>query len=170
MTALTGITENQPVRETSGLPGAGVGRLPSSGSSREVGEAASADFSKPAEFFNKLTQLKEKDPDKFMEVVSTMTEKLKSAAADYRSGPEGKMLSGLAAKFEEVANGGDVSQLRFPEPPGAAPANADLSDQHVQSGQWPLSQWLESVGQPPEQGGHMDRLFTALFKEVDKAN
>jgi hypothetical protein len=115
---LSGINNQAFIRETPGVTGApGVlGSQPAAElpASAGPGSAASAIISKPAELFNRLRQLKEKDPDTFTEVVSTLTEKLKTAAAQYEADLTGPLLSDLAATFEEVANGGDLAALQSP--------------------------------------------------------
>jgi hypothetical protein len=82
--------------------------------------ADATELSKPAELYAKLQQLQQSDPEKFKAVTADIAAKLKAAAADQGDGFGGKMLSDLAAKFEAVANGGDITQLKPPSgpPPG----------------------------------------------------
>ena len=63
----------------------------------------SADFSQTSDFFSKLKQLEQTDPDKFKEVVKKLGEKLESAR-----GYAGQILSDLSQK---VANGADISDV-----------------------------------------------------------
>ena len=78
-------------------------------------KADSAHISKSGELFSKLQQLQSTDPEKFKEVCSNIAEKLKSAAEE--SGDT--KLSDLAEKFQNVADGGDISQLQPPKPPAS---------------------------------------------------
>lgn len=71
--------------------------------------------SKPAEFLNKLQQLKDQDPEKFKTVVSGIADKLKSAAQAQGDSTAAQRLNALADKFQSVAQSGDLSQLKPPQ-------------------------------------------------------
>ncbi len=91
----------------------------------------SAETSNPAEFVSKLQELQESDPEKFQEVVSGIADKLEAAAEDEELSSASSMLTDLAAKFRDVANGGDISQLAPPEPP-ANPGMQPPEEQYAQ--------------------------------------
>jgi hypothetical protein len=85
--------------------------------------AASAQLSGPAQLMSKLAQLKQADPEKFKEIVSGMASTLTAAAAQV--GGHGKqLLTDFASKLTDVANGGDISQLKPPGPGDAPPPGA----------------------------------------------
>jgi hypothetical protein len=63
----------------------------------------SVDLSQTADFFSKLQQLEQTDPNKFKEVLTKLAEKLQSA-----HGFEEQVFSDLA---QSVANGADITQL-----------------------------------------------------------
>jgi hypothetical protein len=148
---LRGINSQPFVREPASAAGVPGSQLPGGDISPVAapGYGVSATVSKPAEMFLKLRQLKEKDGDVFIEVVSTLTEKLKTAAALNEGDLSGRLLSDLAARFEDVANGGDLVALQAPPPPGASP-------------------WQP----PPEtlgQRSNLDQLFSGFNAALDQA-
>ena len=154
---LTGINHQPFIRETTGAAGLPAGSSPAvdlppgAGS----GSAAATVISKPAEMFNKLRQLREKDPAAFTEVVSTLTEKLKTAAAQHDADLTGPLLSDLASKFEEVANGGDLTALQAASPSGATPF----------SGAAPWQPAADLLGQRPG----LDDVFSSISAALDQA-
>lgn len=88
-------------------------------------QADSVNVSQPAELFSKLQQLQQTDPDKFKQVLTNIAGELQNAAKG-KSGFEAQALSDLATKFQNVANGGDISQLK--------PPSSSNSDQYTQQG------------------------------------
>jgi hypothetical protein len=72
-----------------------------------------------AQFLARLEQLKQSDPAKFKDVLTKVADQ-PSAAAQQQGvdTPEGQFLSQLAAKFKNVADGGDISQLLRAGPTG----------------------------------------------------
>jgi hypothetical protein len=63
----------------------------------------SVNFSQTADFFSKLKQLEQTDPDKYKEVVKKLGERLQSAR-----GYEGQVFSDLS---QQVADGADISDV-----------------------------------------------------------
>ena len=61
------------------------------------------DFSQKSDFFSKLNQLEQTDPDKFKEVVNKLGKKLENAR-----GYAGQVLSALSQK---VADGADITDV-----------------------------------------------------------
>jgi hypothetical protein len=153
---LTGVNNQPYIRETTsgasqaGLPGGAAGDSAGPG-----GVAAAATISKPAEVFNKLRLLKDKDRDAFTEVVSTLTEKLKTAAAQHEADLTGPFLSDLASKFEEVANGGDLAALQ----------GAPLAGGGASAGTTPWQPAVEVPGQRPS----LDQVFATITVALDQA-
>lgn len=133
-------------------------------SSVSSAKSDSVDFSKPSEMMSKLQKLKETDPEKFKEVCNNISEKLSSTAEE--SGD--KMLSDLAAKFQDVANGGDISQLKPPAPPegGQRPQGVAAYSQNAESA---------SANMVPPQNGQngnhadMKSIMDSIFSEIDSA-
>ena len=74
----------------------------------------SADFSKPSELISKIAQLQESDPDKFKDLMLDIAGGLQKAAedADGNGTDESSFYAILAAKFENVAETGDLAQLQ----------------------------------------------------------
>jgi hypothetical protein len=109
--------EAESVSSTSLLNGSGVCTADSVSDSTT---GLTADFTKPAELYSKLQQLKEEDPEKFTQLMTDIAEKLKAAAAETDDENEKAILTDLAKKFQSVADGGDLSQLLPPPPPNEA--------------------------------------------------
>lgn len=127
----------------------------------------STETSNPAEFFSKLQELQKSDPEKFQEVVSSIADKLEAAAGDEDLSSASSMLSDLAAKFRDVANGGDISQLQPPEPP-ANPGMMPPDEQYAQQEQNSLNDiaFGTSTAQTAFQS-KMQELFTSIFSSLD---
>jgi hypothetical protein len=72
---------------------------------------ASAAISGPGELLSNLQQLQAQDPTKFQQVVSQIAGQLQTAAQQTQ-GPLSSFLSNLGASFQNVASGGNLSQLQ----------------------------------------------------------
>ncbi len=142
--------------------------LDSTGSSTST-PAASVDVSGPGQIYAKLQQLQQEDPTKFKQVVSEIAKQLQSAAT--QSGD--KNLSALASKFEDVANGGDLSEIKPPSPPQGGSGMAAAYSQTAQmSGQPPSGPPPSSAnGTSGSSAGSntMQSLFSNIGQEIDSA-
>ena len=98
---------------SNGAEGGGV-------ATRGIGDATSTGVSEPAQLMSKVSQLKQADPEQFKQVLSTLASDLRDASSQ-SSGLGAKMLASLANKLDDVADGGDVSQLQSPTPPQGGP-------------------------------------------------
>lgn len=93
-----------------------LSQLPSAGNGADDrdastgGEAAQTEVSGPGQLLGKLTRLQQADPVRFREAVSSVAFSLKQQAEKDAGG--GRFLTELATKFAEVANGGDIAQLK----------------------------------------------------------
>ena len=166
---LSGVGNSGSITDLTALYGAQVSRATSSStisaatSATEdtTGKTDSLSISKPAEMFSKLEQLKASDPEKFKQVVTDIASKLKSAA-EKQSGPAAAMLSDLAGKFENVAKGGDLSQLKPPNPPNFAGGARGAAGQRPPQG----------IRRQVDHGKHdqgVKQVMDDIFAEVDKA-
>ena len=126
----------------------------------------SVETSNPAEFFSKLQELQESDPEKFKEVVSDIADQLEAAAEDEDLSSASSMLSDLAAKFRDVANGGDISQLRPPEPP-ANPGMMPPEEQYAQQEQESLNNIAYGTTSQNSIQAKLQELFTSIFSSLD---
>lgn len=127
----------------------------------------STKFSKMSELFNKLEQLKSSDPDKFKSLMSEAAEKLKTAAQE-QFGFASKMLSDLAGKFEDVANGGDISQLmphRGDRGPGGPPP---AKPEEGQTGRTTADAVLPYQNQVSERDS-LHKAVSGIFEDLEKA-
>lgn len=141
-----------------------------SGSSGST-QAASVDISKPGELFSKLQKLKAQDPDKYKQVVSDLATKLKTAASS-ATGKDQEFLTKLADKFQDAANGGDLTL----GPPANGTGNADgpKGAAAAYSQNNAAQQGLSPVAH--RRGGHhhqpsaaIQQAFQSISDEVDKA-
>lgn len=154
--------------EVSGVNGMTPPPPPPPGGVRGMGGPDSAEMSNPAEFFNSLEELQESDPEKFQEVVSSIADQLEEASEDEDLSSASSMLSDLAAKFRDVANGGDISQLKPPEPPanpGMMPPDEQYAQQE-QNLQNSMAYGNSSTSQNTVQS-RLNELFTSIFSSLN---
>jgi hypothetical protein len=131
------------------------------------------EVSKPGEFFNKLKNLQETDPAKFKETVSKIADELENASKDSSLGNATGMLTDLAKKFRDVANGGDIAQLQPPQPPtdtsGVSGAHKHQhhhkAQQYSQQGQT-STDMITSAGAQSNSGDKVKELMDKIFSEV----
>jgi hypothetical protein len=64
------------------------------------------------QFLGSLQALKASDPQKFKEVLTQAATQLEAAAQQEGNTPRGQALANLAKKFQDVAGGGDIAQLK----------------------------------------------------------
>ncbi len=126
----------------------------------------SVETSNPAEFFSKLQELQESDPEKFQEVVSSIADQLEAAAGDEELSSASSMLSDLAARFRDVANGGDISQLKPPEPP-ANPGMKPPDEQYANTEQDSLNDIAFNSTSQNSIQAKLQELFTSIFGSLD---
>jgi hypothetical protein len=119
-------------------------------------QSDSVDISKPAEMFAKLQQLAQTDPEKLKKLCADIAEKLKSAA-EKQTGRGASMLSDLAEKFQNVADGGDVSQLQPPPPPPTSAGGV----------QGAIDKYSQQQGTGPN--SDIMKLMDSIFAEVESA-
>jgi hypothetical protein len=153
--------------------------------------AGDVDFSQPAVLFSKLQQLQTSDPEKFKEVCSHIADELKSASEEQGDGFGSRMLADLAEKFQNVAEGGDLSQLQPPEPGhrpppgGARQEEGDVSQQppeppnfgqipgvyaqYAQQDSMSLVELLQNQGNQGNTHSGLEQLMSSLIDEVDQA-
>jgi hypothetical protein len=141
---------------------------PPPGGMQGMGGPDSSEMSNPAEFFNKLKDLQESDPEKFEEVVSSIADKLEEASQDEDLTSASSMLSDLAAKFRDVANGGDISQLQPPEPPGN-PGMMPPDEQYAQQEQNLQNNiaYGSSTSSQSTVQSKLNELFTSIFSSLN---
>lgn len=126
----------------------------------------SVETSNPAEFFSKLQALQESDPEKFREVVTSIADQLEAAAEDEELTSASSMLSDLAAKFRDVANGGDISQLKPPEPP-ANPGMKPPDEQYANTEQDSLNDIAFNTPTQNSIQTKLQELFKTIFGSLD---
>ncbi|HLJ93761.1 MAG TPA: hypothetical protein VKU02_11285 [Gemmataceae bacterium] len=73
--------------------------------------SSSASISGVGQLLGSLQQLQAQNPSQFQQVVAQIANQLQTAAQQQGQTREGQFLSNLASKFENVANGGSLSQL-----------------------------------------------------------
>ena len=102
---------------TQAIGGANSTTDPNSTAVGSVGGVSSAgsdttQISSRGQLLADLQQLQTQDPAKFQQVVTQIAQELQAAAQQQGQTPQGQFLSNLAAKFQNVATTGDLSQLR----------------------------------------------------------
>jgi hypothetical protein len=73
---------------------------------------SSASFSPLGSLLSNLQQLQAQNPAQFNQVVTQIAGQLQAAAQQQGQTPAGQFLATLADKFQNIANGGDLSQLQ----------------------------------------------------------
>ncbi len=125
----------------------------------------SAEISKTGDFFSKLQQLQEADPDKFTEVVSDIADQLEEAAANTDDEDEKERLTELAEKFQSVADGeADISTLQPPPPPEAGQSGYSnaIGTDSGSAGMFPPPP-------PPGSDSSSSDLFSSIYDQIDEA-
>ena len=101
------------------------------GSSTSTGSTSdTVSISNSSNLLSKLQQLKTQDPAEFTQLMTSISQELKTAAQQETDSSQAGFLSGLASKFQSVANGGDLSQLA----PQTASGNSAIN-QYLQNSQ-----------------------------------
>jgi hypothetical protein len=131
-----------------------------------LGGVDSMDKSRPGEFFNKLEALKESDPEKFKEIVTQIADKLETAAKDEDLSSASSMLTDLATRFRDVANGGDISQIKPPEPP-ANPGMQPADEQYALQDQEARTNMTFNLDTQSTVQSKLQELFTSIFSSLD---
>jgi len=108
---INGISSTDQISALTSVNGQTSTTRPSSMPPPGAGDAAVAHMSGPGKLMSKLAALKEADPTKFQATVSDMAAKLKDAASQ-ATGPQAQFLTNLSNKLSDIANGGDISELR----------------------------------------------------------
>lgn len=119
LSALGSVSDQTTTNSPSSLPPPGAG----------IGDAAVPHMSGPGKLMSKLAALKQADPDKFQATVSDMASKLKDAAAQ-ATGPQAQLLTNLSNKLSDIANGGDISELKGGGAPGGGQASGAQGVHH----------------------------------------
>jgi hypothetical protein len=90
-----------------------------SATSGAEGAAAQPEVSKMGQLMSQLQQLQQSDPAKFKQVMGAISQKLKDEAAG-ATGQRAEFLGGLASRFDQAAQSGDLSALQPPAQAGKA--------------------------------------------------
>ena len=132
----------------------------------------------PGQLLAKLKQLQQSDPTKFKQVMSKLTDALKTDTQNATDPKDQKMLSDLAAKFDQAGQSGDLSSLT-PQgahhghhhhhggaaAAGSAPAGSPPADGAAPSGS--KSQW--SSADHEQRHEQMATTMNQLLSIVDSA-
>ena len=96
----------------------------------------SSSLSGPAELFKRLEALSKSDPAKFKQATQEISERLTEEANAATDPGAKKMLTGLAAKFNEASQTGDASVLKPPQgpPPAGGPSKSGGSSGKASGG------------------------------------
>ena len=126
-------------------------------------QQSSAATSQFSQFFNNLQKLQQQDPAQLKATLSNIADEL-NTAAQQTSGPQAQKLSDLAAKYQQAAQTGDISQLR--------PAHHGGGHHHRSQAVQPASDASSASATSSStstQQVNMQSLFETIFQEVSKA-
>ena len=123
----------------------------------------SAQISAPAQLYAELQQLQTQNPAEFNQVVTNIANQLQTAAQQAGNTPQGQFLSNLASQFQNVANGGDLSQLQ-PKPQGHHHHHTYDQNGQLQSSSASAASQTTSNG-----SASLQQLFTSIQNEVTQA-
>lgn len=123
---------------------------------------SSASISGFAQLLGNLQQLQTQNPAAFQRTVTQIASQLQTAAKQ-QQGPESQYLSNLAAKFENIANGGNLSQLQ-PHHHGHHQHSAQTYNSAGQA----TAQGI-SDGIPSSSSSQLQSLFASLNTQVTQA-
>jgi hypothetical protein len=143
--------------------------------------SSSATISGPGQLYSELQQLQSQNPTQFKQVVTEIASQLSQAASADGSTGQGNFLSTLAQKFQNVADGGSLSQLAPPSGGSGhkhAKAYADNSQSSSNSSELTalLSQLSDSQSSSSSSssstsssGTNLQQLFQSIQNEVSQA-
>jgi hypothetical protein len=130
------------------------------------------DMSKPGKLFSELKQLQQSDPTKFKQVVTDIANKLDAASKDPANSSASTMLSNMASKFKDVANGGDISELQPPQGHHHHHHHSqtqDATSSYQAQSQSTQANPLASSTAASTGSSSLQDLFNGIFDEVNKA-
>jgi hypothetical protein len=127
----------------------------------------SASISGPGQLLSNLQQLQTQDPTKFQQVVSDIASQLQ-AASQQSQGPQSDFLANLASKFQNVANGGSLSQLQ-PQGHHHHHHGQQAYSQSSQSQSQGVAGLAQSSSSQSSSGSSLQQLFASISSEVTQA-
>jgi hypothetical protein len=127
------------------------------------GSSVSAEISPAGQLFSNLQALQTQDPAKFKDVVGQIADQLSSAAQQQSPSGASNFLTNLADKFQNVASGGDVSQLQ----PHHHHGHHGGHHSYNSAGQGVTS--TTSTASADSAGATLEQLFANINNEVTQA-
>ena len=94
-------------------PSAAIGSAGGRDGDGDGGRVGGARISPAGQLLSQLQQLQAQDPVKFKQVVTDIANQFQAAATQQGQTPQGQFLAQLASQFQNVANGGSLSQLQL---------------------------------------------------------
>jgi hypothetical protein len=128
---------------------------------------SSATISGPGQLLSNLQQLQTQDPTKFQQVVSDIAGQLQ-AASQQSQGSQSDFLANLASKFQNVANGGSLSQLQ-PQGHHHHHNGQQAYSQSSQSQSQGVAGLAQSSSSQSSSGSSLQELFASISSEVTQA-
>jgi len=127
------------------------------------GAKTTATISSAGQMLANLEQLQAQNPAKFKQVTAGIAAKLQMAAQ--QAGTQSKMLAELAAKFQNVSAGGNLSQLA-PQPPSPSTPYAKLAQNNSAS---LLDLAVQNGNAAASGASNTSQLFGSISKDVNAA-
>jgi hypothetical protein len=126
--------------------------------------ASSATISPAGQLLSQLQQLQSANPTQFQQVTSQIANGLQDAAQQQGGNSAGQFLSNLANVFQNLANGGDLSQLQSQSP--GATQSYSVSGLYQAASGFGLAQ-LNDLSQP--NASNLQQILSAMSNQVSQA-
>jgi hypothetical protein len=166
---LAGASSINPTQQTQGISGLSILSSLTGGQGTSGSTQSAANISGPGQLLSNLQQLQTLDPTKFQQLVAQIAGQLQTAAQKTQ-GPQSTFLANLASQFQNVANGGSLSQLQ-PQSHHHHhhhPAQQAYS-QNTQSQSQGVAGLAQTSGSQSSASSTMQQLFSSISKEVSQA-
>jgi hypothetical protein len=128
---------------------------------------SSATISGPGQLMSDLQQLQAQNPTQFQQVVSNVATQLQTASQQVQ-GPQSSLFSSLASKFQNIADGGSLSQLQPQQHHHHHHAQQAYSDNSPSPSQG-IAALIQPVSGQSSNGTTVQQLFSSISNEVSQA-
>jgi hypothetical protein len=127
-----------------------------------------ATISGPGQLLANLEELQSQDPVRFRQVTTQIAAQLRTAAQQASPGANANLLSDLSIKFQNIANGGSLSQLQPQTPQSTIGIGAYTSAaQNSTAGLIGLT--LQNGNQSNAPNSNLQQIFVSISNQVSRA-
>jgi len=128
----------------------------------DLGGSETTGVSKMADLMSQLQSLQDSDPEQFQKVMSAIAEQLQKEAGS-SDGARAAFLTGMASKFTEAAQSGDLSVLKPPPPPDGSPPPPASSSSTTASSDKVKAAYAASSAQAP--GDDLEEVIQSVLAQ-----